>query len=131
MSGCWAARADDVRNGWLASARAFVFAADEDFGIAPLEAQARGTPVIAYGSGGALETIRGLHAPTPTGVFFREQTPEAIAAAVREYEANAQRITADACRANAARFSEARFRTEFASFVAARQAEFAKREHRR
>jgi len=122
---------DDVRNGWLASARAFVFAADEDFGIAPLEAQARGAPVIAYGCGGALETIRGLHTAAPTGVFFREQTPEAIAAAVREFEANAQRISADACRANAAQFSVARFRAEFADFVAARQAEFAKREHRR
>ena len=122
---------DDARNKWLARARAFVFAADEDFGIAPLEAQARGTPVIAYGSGGALETIRGLHTAAPTGVFFREQTPEAIAAAVREYEANAQRISADACRANAAQFSVARFRSEFADFVAARQAEFAKREHRR
>jgi len=122
---------DAVRNEWLARARAFVFAADEDFGIAPLEAQARGTPVIAYGGGGALETICGLHTETPTGVFFREQTPEAIAAAVREYEANAQRISADACRANAAQFSVARFRTEFAAFVVARQGEFAKREHRR
>ena len=122
---------DDARDKWLARARAFVFAADEDFGIAPLEAQARGTPVIAYGGGGALETIRGLHTATPTGVFFREQTPEAIAAAVREFEAKAQRISADACRANAAQFSVTRFRTEFADFVTARQSEFAKREHRR
>jgi glycosyltransferase involved in cell wall biosynthesis len=122
---------DEVRDRWLARARAFVFAADEDFGIAPLQAQARGTPVVAYGSGGALETIRGLHTAEPTGVFFREQTPEAIAAAVREYEANAHRISADACRANAAQFSVARFRAEFTDFVAARQADFAMREHRR
>ena len=122
---------DDVRNRWLARARAFVFAADEDFGIAPLEAQARGTPVIAYGRGGALETIRGLHLKAPTGVFFRQQTPAAIAAAVREYETMASRISADACRANAAQFSVARFRAEFADFVTARRAEFAKREHRR
>ena len=88
----------------------------------------RGTPVIAYGRGGALETICGLHTAAPTGVFFREQTPEAIAAAVREYEANAQRISADACRANAAQFSVERFRGEFAAFVTARQAEFRKRE---
>jgi glycosyltransferase involved in cell wall biosynthesis len=122
---------DDVRDKWLASARAFVFAADEDFGIAPVEAQARGTPVVAYGRGGALETIRGLDASDPTGVFFREQTPEAIAAAVREFEANAQRISAEACRNNAARFSQARFRAEFADFVAARQAAFATGAHRR
>jgi glycosyltransferase involved in cell wall biosynthesis len=120
---------DDERNRWLATARAFVFAAEEDFGIAPLEAQAYGMPVIAYGRGGALETIRGLDAPEPTGVFFSEQTPEAIAAAIREYEANAARITADACRANAARFSVARFRAEFSAFVAGRQREFSNRTH--
>ena len=116
---------DSERNRWLGQARAFVFAAEEDFGIAPLEAQARGTPVIAFGRGGAQETVRGLDDPKPTGVFFQEQTPEAIAAAVRQYEANAQRISSDACRANAARFSEERFRHEFAALVAARYAEFA------
>jgi len=116
---------DAERDRWLQSARAFLFAAEEDFGIAPLEAQARGTPVIAYGRGGALETIRGLDTDAPTGALFTEQTPAAIAAAVREYEANALRITASACRENAARFSAERFRSEFAAFVAARQSEFA------
>lgn len=118
---------DAERDRWLSTARAFVFAAEEDFGIAPLEAQARGTPVIAYGRGGALETIRGLDAAAPTGVLFTEQTPEAIASGVRAYETNADRITASACRENAARFSAERFRGEFAAFVAARQAEFANR----
>jgi glycosyltransferase involved in cell wall biosynthesis len=118
---------DAERDRRLAAARAFVFAADEDFGIAPLEAQARGTPVIAYGRGGALETILGLTDAAPTGVLFPEQTAEAIAAGVRAYEANADRITAAACRENAARFSAARFRREFGAFVAARQAEFANR----
>ena len=116
---------DAVRDRWLATARAFVFAAEEDFGIAPLEAQAHGTPVIAYGRGGALETIHGLDRAEPNGVLFTEQTPEAIAAGVRAFEANAQRITANACRENAARFSAERFRAEFAAFVAAREAEFA------
>ena len=118
---------DEIRDRWLGTARAFVFAAEEDFGIAPLEAQARGTPVIAYGRGGVLETIRGLDAAAPTGVLFTEQTPEAIAAGVRVYEANAQRITASACRENAARFSAHRFRREFAALVTARQREFADR----
>jgi glycosyltransferase involved in cell wall biosynthesis len=119
---------DAERDRWLATARAFVFAAEEDFGIAPLEAQARGTPVIAFARGGALETIRGLDSDTPTGVLFPEQTPEALAAGVRAYEANADRITAAACRENAARFSAERFRREFAAFVIARQAEFANRQ---
>jgi len=118
---------DGMRDQWLSGARAFVFAAEEDFGIAPLEAQARGTPVIAYGRGGALETIRGLDAAAPTGVLFAEQTPEAIAAGVREYEAHAQRITANACRENAARFSAHRFRGEFAAFVADRLRDVAER----
>ena len=118
---------DAARDRWLATARAFLFAAEEDFGIAPLEAQARGTPVIAYGRGGSLETIRGLEAAEPTGVLFAEQTPEAIAAAVRTFESNAHRFTPAACRANAARFSADRFRSEFAAFVAARLAEFANR----
>ena len=118
---------DAERDRRLATARAFVFTAEEDFGIAPLEAQARGTPVIAYGRGGARETIRGLDDAAPTGVLFDQQTSEAIAAGVREFEANEGRITAGACRDNAARFSAARFRSEFSAFVAARQAEFANR----
>lgn len=67
-------------------ARAFVFAAEEDFGIAPLEAQACGTPVIAFGKGGALETIRGLVTEKPSGVFFAEQEPESLRAAVAQFE---------------------------------------------
>ncbi len=93
----------------LRSARAFVFAADEDFGIAPLEAQAQGTPVIAFGRGGSAETIRGLDAAAPTGVLFAEQTIASIGAAVAQFEASAQRISAAACRANAERFSRQTF----------------------
>jgi len=115
---------DDVRDRWLGEARAFVFAADEDFGIAPVEAQGLGTPVIAIGCGGALETIRGLDDAAPTGVFFADQTPAAIAEAVRTFEANALRIRPEACRANAARFSTERFRRELAAYVAGRWAEF-------
>ena len=115
---------DSQRNILLASSRAFLFAAEEDFGIAPLEAQAFGTPVIAYARGGAMETIRGLDDPTPTGVFFHERSPEAIAQAVRAFEANSARITTQACRKNAQRFSTERFRREFRAFVADRWTDF-------
>lgn len=98
-------------------AKAFVFAAEEDFGIAPVEAQACGTPVIAYGKGGALETVRELGQPHPTGLFFREQTVPAVVAAVREFEQHAQRFSALDCRANAERFSIATFRERFVGFV--------------
>lgn len=109
---------DAVVTDYLQRARAFLFAAEEDFGIAPLEAQACGTPVIAYGKGGALETIRGRPGPERTGVFFYEQTSEAIAAAVAELEAQKDTITPATCRANVQRFAVDRFQREFAGFIA-------------
>lgn len=109
---------------WMQRARAFIFAAEEDFGIAPLEAQACGTPVIAFGRGGALETIRGHAGPGRSGLFFHEQTPQAIAQAVLDFESTGQEITPEACRENALRFSPERFRDEFRAFVDARWVEF-------
>lgn len=99
-------------------AKAFVFAACEDFGIAPLEAQASGTPIIAFGKGGALETIRGLESTAPTGVFFDSQDVEGLISGVETFLANSSKISPEACRANALRFSEGRFREEFESYVA-------------
>jgi glycosyltransferase involved in cell wall biosynthesis len=110
---------DAERDAWLRRARAFLFAAEEDFGIAPVEAQAHGVPVIALAAGGALETVRGLDDDAPTGVLFDAQTPQAIADAVMRFEANAGRIEADACRRNALRFSADRFRREFGALVEA------------
>ena len=101
----------------MRTAKAFVFAAEEDFGISPVEAQACGTPVIAFGKGGALETIRGLDHPYPTGVFYPQQTVESLIAAVNEFESAQARITVQACRANAERFSIARFEQEVKAFV--------------
>lgn len=116
---------DDVVVSYLQRAKAFVFAAEEDFGIAPLEAQACGTPVIAYGKGGALETIRGRDGEGQTGVFFAEQTPTAIVRAVEHLDVRLPHITAEACRANAERFAVSRFRDEIARFVDAAMADHA------
>jgi glycosyltransferase involved in cell wall biosynthesis len=101
----------------VAAARAFLFAAEEDFGIAPVEAQAAGIPVIAYGRGGVLESIRGQHRSRPTGRFFDVQEPWAVVDAVRTFEAASAPITAAACRENALRFAPARFRDEMARIV--------------
>lgn len=108
----------EVMRNYMQRARAFVFAPEEDFGIIPLEAQACGTPVIAYGKGGALETIRSLeNHEEPTGVFFKSQSVESIKDAVEYFEENMEAITPDACRKNAERFSPEIFRENFSSFV--------------
>jgi len=98
-------------------AKAFVFAAEEDFGIIPVEAQACGTPVIAYGKGGAVETVRGPEHENPTGLFFPEQTVESLMDAVCRFERESERFKPADCRRNAVRFSPERFREEFFSFV--------------
>jgi glycosyltransferase involved in cell wall biosynthesis len=108
---------DAERHRLLASARAFVFAAEEDFGIAPLEAQACGTPVIAFGQGGSTETLRGLDTGAPTAVFFGEQTPAAVRDAVIQFERCADRIRASDCRANAQRFDVTVFHRRFGDYV--------------
>lgn len=106
-------------------AKAFVFAAEEDFGITPIEAQACGTPVIAFARGGALETLKGPDHPSPTAVFFEEQTPQAIMEAVERFETEeGRRIRPEACRENAQRFNPERFRQEFKVFVDKAWAEF-------
>ena len=101
----------------ISKAKAFVFASREDFGIAPLEAQICGTPVIAYGRGGASETIVGLPAPDATGLFFDAQTPEALEAAVRLFETHKEELRPEVCRRNAERFGQERFRREFEAAV--------------
>ncbi|MCB1721525.1 MAG: glycosyltransferase [Rhodospirillales bacterium] len=96
----------------MQKARAFVFAAQEDFGIMPVEALACGTPVIAYGKGGALDSV------TPeTGIFFEEQTPESIIAAIEAFEKKAGTITPEACRAQAEKFSEEIFHTKMRAHI--------------
>jgi glycosyltransferase involved in cell wall biosynthesis len=108
---------NEVVRDYLQRAQAFIFAAEEDFGIAPLEAQACGTPVIAFGKGASLETIQGLDAPIPTGLFFQEQSASAIAAAVQQFEEVKDRLTPQACRENALHFTHEKFRIHFKSFI--------------
>lgn len=93
-------------------AKAFVFAAEEDFGITPVEAQACGTPVIAYGRGGVLETV----IDNRTGIFFFQQTVEAIRAAVLSFEKNIG-IKSRECRINAEQFSVRKFRDNFGDYI--------------
>ena len=94
----------------MQKAKAFVFAAEEDFGITPVEAQACGTPVIAYGKGGALETVQGYSDAMPrTGIFFESQTIQSIRNAVDSFEKNASDFVFRNCRLNAERFSQQQF----------------------
>lgn len=113
----------DVLKEKMQHAKAFVFAADEDFGMIPIEAQSCGTPVIAYGHGGSLETVNG----GKTGLFFNEQTPEAILEAVNKFESMGSQPFAPAdCRQWAEGFSEERFKRQIKEFVEEKYEEFKK-----
>lgn len=102
---------------YMQKAKAFIFAAEEDFGIAPLEAQACGTPVIAYKKGGAVETVVDLDNTNPTGVFFKEQNIESLSKAVIEFESNIKKISPHNCRENAEKFSEEIFLSNFKNLL--------------
>jgi glycosyltransferase involved in cell wall biosynthesis len=101
-------------------ARAMVFAGCEDFGITLAEAQACGTPLIAFGRGGARDIVRRYGATEmPTGVVFDHQTAAAIVDAVELFEANRDAFRPEICRRNAERFSADRFRREIAAALEA------------
>ncbi|MCD8298127.1 MAG: glycosyltransferase [Prevotella sp.] len=102
-------------------AKAFVFAADEDFGMIPIEAQACGTPVIAYAHGGSLETV----CNNKTGLFFNHQTPDDIIDAVNTFEKMGEHpFDFKVCRNWAEKFSEERFKIELRDFVNEKYSEF-------
>lgn len=100
---------------YLSKAKAFVYAACEDFGIALVEAQACGTPVIAYGGGGALETVIDMRYDPEkgTGLWFTPQTPDALVKAVQLFEKQGDRILPENCRTQAEKFSPKVFETSY------------------
>jgi glycosyltransferase involved in cell wall biosynthesis len=104
---------DDVLKDYMKRAKAFVFAAEEDFGIVPVEAQACGTPVIAYGKGGALETV----VENKTGLFFYRQDIDSLIECVEKFEKIYEKFDFKEIRKNSERFSVERFKKEFFEFV--------------
>jgi glycosyltransferase involved in cell wall biosynthesis len=104
---------DDIKLvDYYKNCRALIFPGEEDFGITPVEAQACGKPVIAFGKGGLLETV------TPeTGVFFYKQTPEALIDAVKYFETVKDNFNKDTLRKNALRFDKKIFKDKIKNFV--------------
>jgi glycosyltransferase involved in cell wall biosynthesis len=102
---------DEALPDLYARCRAYILPGLEDFSIAPVQAQAAGRPVIAYGAGGALDTV----IEGETGTFFHEPTPEALATAVRTFDPDG--IDPDACRANAKRFAVEVFKEKLSRFI--------------
>ncbi|EJD7002062.1 glycosyltransferase family 4 protein [Klebsiella pneumoniae] len=115
---------DSVVEDCMRKAKAFVFAAEEDFGITPVEAQACGTPVIAFGKGGALETVRPYGVENPSGVFFEQQTVESIIKAVEEFSSKYDTFRPIDCRDNALRFSTIKFQENMRNYVQEKWDEF-------
>jgi glycosyltransferase involved in cell wall biosynthesis len=109
-------QSDEVVQQQMGSARAFLFAAHEDFGISPVEAQACGTPVIAYGVGGSRETVRDVRSESrPTGLLFDAQTPESLQGAIEAFD----RVSIDPndCRQWAESFDEALFQVRYRTLL--------------
>jgi glycosyltransferase involved in cell wall biosynthesis len=98
---------------YMSKAKAFVFAAEEDFGIIPVEAQACGTPVIAYAKGGSLETVIN----NKTGIFFYEQNEESIVNAIKHFESVSDKFVHLEISEHAQKFSLEMFKKQFKSYL--------------
>lgn len=108
--------------GLYARSQALIFPGEEDFGIVPLEAQASGRPVIAYGRGGALETVvalEGENASSATGMFFSEPNAESLVAAVELFQRIREGFESTNIRRHACKFSRERFKTQISDYIAA------------
>lgn len=113
----------EVLREYMQKAKAFIFAAEEDFGIMPVEAMACGTPVIAFARGGATETV----VDGKTGLFFHEQTPQALIEAIKHFEKIEDKLDPKEIRKNAEKFSEENFKRKFENFVSSKVEEFFKK----
>jgi glycosyltransferase involved in cell wall biosynthesis len=116
----------------LAGCRALLFPGEEDFGIVPVEAQSFGRPVIAYGSGGVLETVRGIvpgrpEIENPTGLFFTEQSSSGLLQAILDFESMENEFCPRTIREHALQFDAAIFKHKIADFVRFAVAEFRER----
>jgi glycosyltransferase involved in cell wall biosynthesis len=111
---------DAVVSDYMARCRAFIFPAEEDFGITVVEAQASGAPVIAYGQGGSTETVLS----GKTGVLFPQQTVHDLVEAVNYFETHQKSFIPEIIRNHAETFSEQRFQQEFWAFVAQKWLKF-------
>jgi glycosyltransferase involved in cell wall biosynthesis len=104
---------DEALDEYYKNALAFIFPAEDDFGITPIEAMLRGVPVIAFRKGGALETVEeGI-----TGEFFDVQTPEILADGVRRFMENKEKYDKNIIKARTEEFSEERFKREFEEYI--------------
>jgi glycosyltransferase involved in cell wall biosynthesis len=108
-------QSDEAIRDHMRRCKALLFPGEEDFGIVPVEAQACGTPVIAFGRGGAVETI--LTAPQPTGAFFEDQTVDCLMEAMLSFERQANQFSPTAARRNALRFRKQRFTDQMADLI--------------
>ena len=111
---------DETMADLMGRAKAFVFAAEEDFGITPVEAQACGTPVICFGRGGARETVL----DGESGLYFMEQNTKELLAAVAKFEQNCDKFEPTKIRENSLKFSRTRFEAEIKSYVEKKYEEF-------
>ena len=111
---------DEEVRGYYLRAKAFLFPGEEDFGITPVEAQSAGTPVLAFGRGGACETVL----DGKTGLLFDEQTPESLEACIQKFETEGVAYPPQQIREHSRGFSEQRFEDELRDYCTRRYADW-------
>jgi glycosyltransferase involved in cell wall biosynthesis len=108
---------DEVLRDQLRRCRALLFPGEEDFGIVPAEANACGTPVVAFGRGGATETIVPLNRPNPTGEWFAEQTVDSLVASLERLEREADQLDPASARRQALKFDQRKFEADLLGYL--------------